>query len=85
MPIRAAKTRTPTAAGWNWLTSVSDLAAFDLREDAVCWCNKRGYRDYFKGEKKRKLKDATFQGSANGPCLPKQYKVKKIKEIWGVR
>ena len=21
----------------------------------------------------------------NDPCLPKQYKVKKVKEIWGVR
>ena len=26
-----------------------------------------------------------FQGSMNDQCLPKQYKVKKVKEIWGVR
>ena len=70
---------------WNWLTSIKDLAAFDIREGAVCWCNKRGCREYFKGDKKRKLKDSMFQGSVNDPCLPKQYKVKKIKEIWGVR
>ena len=69
---------------WNWLTSIKDLAAFDIREGAVCWCNKRGCREYFKGDKKRKLKDM-FQGSVNDPCLPKQYKVRKIKEIWGVR
>ena len=24
-----------------------------------------------------------FQGSANDPCLPKQYRVKKVNEIWG--
>ena len=59
---------------WNWLPSrASELAGFDLRKGAVCWCNKRGCRDYFKGEKKRKLKEAMFQGSANDPCLPKQY------------
>ena len=70
---------------WNWLTSIKDLAAFDIREGAVCWCNKRGCREYFKGDKKRKLKDSMFQGSVNDPCLPKQYKVIKIHEIWGVR
>ena len=69
---------------WNWLSSIKDHAALDLREGAVCWCNKRGCREYFKGDKKRKLKDM-FQGSVNDPCLPKQYKVRKIKEIWGVR
>ena len=51
----------------------------------VCRCNKRGCQNYFKREKKRMLKDAMFQGSMNDPCLPKQYKVKKVKEIWGVR
>jgi len=24
-----------------------------------------------------------LQGSANDPCLPKQYRVKKVNEIWG--
>ena len=60
-------------------------AGFDLREGAVCRCNKRGCQDYFSGEKKRKLKEAMLQGSANDQCLPKQYRVKKVKEIWGVR
>ena len=26
-----------------------------------------------------------FQGNTNDPCLPNQYEVKKVKEIWGVR
>ena len=60
-------------------------AGFDLREGAVCRCNKRGCQDYFRGEKKRKLKEAMFQGSANDPCLPKQYRVKKVNDIWGIR
>ena len=46
---------------------------------------KRGCHDYFRGEKKRKLREAMFQGNTNDPCLPKQYKVKKGKEIWDVR
>ena len=39
----------------------------------------------FRGEKKRKLAEVMFQGNTNDPCLPNQYEVKKVKEIWGVR
>ena len=85
VPIRAAKTRKPPAASGHGSRLPLELAGLDLREDAVCRCNKRGCQDYFRGEKKRKLTDAMFQGNTNDPCLPKQYKVKKIKEIWGVR
>ena len=86
VPIRAAKTRKPPAASGHGSRLPLELAGLDLREDAVCrWrCNKRGCQDYFRGEKKRKLTDAMIQGNTNDPCLPKQYKVKKIKEIWGV-
>ena len=49
------------------------------------WPNKRGCQDYFRGEKKRKLREVMFQGNTNDPCLPKQYKVKEIEEIWGLR
>ena len=35
--------------------------------------------------KARKLREAMFQGNTNDPCLPKQYKVKEIEEIWGLR
>ena len=73
---------------WNWLHSVRDLDGLDLREDAVCWCNKRGCRAYIKKtkeEEREKLKEAMFRGSANDPCLPNAYKVKLIREIWGVR
>ena len=76
-----------TASGqWTWLPPATELAGLDLREDAVCRCNKRACQEYFRGEKKRMmLKEAMFQGSMNDPCLPKQYKVKKVKEIWGIR
>ena len=74
---------------WNWLHSVKDLDDLDLREDAVCWCNKRGCRAYIKKvdlEKEReKLKEAMYRGSPSDPCLPNEYKVKLIREIWGVR
>ena len=74
---------------WNWLHSVKDLDDLDLREDAVCWCNKRGCRAYIKKvdlEKEREeLKEAMYRGSPNDPCLPNEYKVKLIREIWGVR
>ena len=73
---------------WNWLRSVKDLDGLDLREDAVCWCNKRGCRAYIKKvelEEREKLKEAMFRGSANDPCLPNEYKVKLIREIWGMR
>ena len=67
------------------LPPATELAGLDLREDAVCRCNKRGCQAYFRGEKKRKLAEVMFQGNTNDPCLPNQYKVKKVKEIWGVR
>tara|TARA_B100000767_G_scaffold196601_1_gene183619 strand:+ start:187 stop:855 length:669 start_codon:yes stop_codon:yes gene_type:complete len=70
---------------WTWLPPATELAGLDLREGAACRCNKRGCQAYFRGEKKRKLAEAMFQGNTNDPCLPKQYKVKKVKEIWGVR
>ena len=37
------------------------------------------------GEEEEALTEAMFQGNTNDLCLPKQYKVKKIKEIWGIR
>ena len=73
---------------WNWLHSVKDLDGLDLRENAVCWCNKRGCRAYIKKakeEEREKLKESMFRGSANDPCLPNAYQVKLIREIWGVR
>ena len=79
--------KNPDTSGgqWNWLPPPTELAGLDLREDAVCRCNKRACQEYFRGEKRRKLKEAMFQGGTNDPCLPKQYKVKKVKEIWGIR
>ena len=79
--------KNPDTSGgqWNWLPPPTELAGFDLREDAVCRCNKRACQEYFRGEKRRKLKEAMFQGGTNDPCLPKQYKVKKVKEIWGIK
>ena len=70
--------KDPDTAGgqWNWLPPATELAGLDLREGAVCRCNKRGCQDYFRGEKKRKLTEAMFQGNTNDLCLPKQYKVK---------
>ena len=86
MPIWAARTRTPPAAsGIGSRLPQNSPASIHLREGAVCLCNKGGCRDYFKGEKKRKLKEAMFQGSANNQCLPKQYRVKKVNEILGIR
>ena len=82
--MRAAKTRKPTAAcGFGSRLPQNSPAL--IYASAVCRCNKRGCQDYFSGEKKRKLKEAMFQGSANDPCLPKQYRVKKVNEIWGIR
>ena len=79
--------KNPDTSGgqWNWLPPATELAGFDVREGAVCRCNKRGCQDYFRGEKKRKLREVMFQGNTNDPCLPKQYKVKEIEEIWGLR
>ena len=79
--------KDPQTSGgqWSWLPPATELAGFDIREGAVRRCKKRGCQDYFKGEKKRKLKEAMFQGSANDPCLPKQYRVKKVNEILGIR
>ena len=75
-----------TASGqWTCLPPATELAGLDLREGAACRCNKRGCQAYFRGEKKRKLAEVMFQGNTNDPCLPNQYKVKKVKEIWGVR
>ena len=75
-----------TASGqWTSLPPATELAGLDLREGAACRCNKRGCQAYFRGEKKRKLAEVMFQGNTNDPCLPNQYKVKKVKEIWGVR
>ena len=72
---------------WSWLPAATELAGLDLREGAACRCNKRGCQKYFKRERerKRKLAEAMFQGNTNDPCLPNQYEVKKVKEIWGVR
>jgi hypothetical protein len=39
----------------------------DLLENAVCWCNKRGCREFVHPEK-RKVREALLQGSANDPC-----------------
>ena len=66
--------KSPDTSGgqWNWLPPPTELAGFDLREDAVCRCNKRACQEYFRGEKRRKLKEAMFQGGTNDPCLPKQ-------------
>ena len=69
---------------WNWLHSVKDLDGLDLRENAVCWCNKRGCRAYIKKakeEEREKLKEAMFRGSANDPCLPNAYQVKLIRDL----
>ena len=47
-------------------------------------CNKRGCQDYFRGEKKRKLREAMFQGNTNDPCLPKQYKVLRNITVFAI-
>jgi len=79
--------KNPDTSGgqWNWLPPATELAGFNVREGAVCRCNKRGCQDSFRGERKRKLREAMFQGNTNDSCLPKQYKVKEIEEIWGIR
>ena len=84
-------TNPESAAGqWTWLPPAAELAQLEceLLDGAVCFCAKVGCREAMgkvpTSRNKRKLKEIMLQGSANDPCLPKQYKVSKVKEIWGV-
>jgi hypothetical protein len=73
---------------WNWLSPEEDLAGLEveLDPDAVCFCQKVDCRAAMgKGPRKRKLKEHMAGLGANDPCVPSQYQVKEIKEIWGVR
>ena len=73
---------------WNWLPPEEDLAGLEveLQPDAVCFCQKVDCRAAMgKGTRKRKLKEHMAGLGANDPCVPSQYQVKEIKEIWGVR
>ena len=56
---------------WNYLPAPEKLLGPDLLEDAICFCNKPGCREYIlKKENKRKLKEAIFDGGVNDRCLP---------------
>ena len=73
---------------WNWLPPEEDLAGLEveLQPDAVCFCQKVDCRAAMgKGTRKRKLKEHMAGLGANDPCVPSQYQVKEITEIWGVR
>ena len=73
---------------WNWLPPEEDLAGLEveLQPDAVCFCQKVDCRAAMgKRSRKRKLKEHMAGLGANDPCVPSQYQVKEIKEIWGVR
>ena len=83
-------TNPETSAGqWTWLPPAEALAQLEceLREGAVCFCAKVGCRAAMRKvptSRMRKLKETMLQGSANDPPA-EQYKVSKVKEIWGVR
>ena len=73
---------------WNWLPPEEDLAGLEveLEPGAVCFCQKVDCRAAMgKVSRKRALKGHMAGVGANDPCGPSQYKVKEIKEIWGVR
>ena len=80
-----------SAGQWTLLPPAEELAQLEceLLDGAVCFCAKVGCREAMgkvpTSRNKRKLKEIMLQGSANDPCLPKQYKVSKVKDIWGVR
>ena len=54
--------KNPDTSGgqWNWLPPPTELAGFDLREDAVCRCNKRACARSTSGERRG--------GSSRRPC-----------------
>ena len=73
---------------WNWLPPEEDLAGLEveLQPGAVCFCQKVDCRAAMgKGTRKRKQKEHMAGLGANDPCVPSQYQVKEINEIWGVR
>ena len=86
--VVGCKDPTSSSGQWNWLPPEEELAALEveLEPDAVCFCQKVDCRAAMgKAPRKRKLKEHMAGAGANDPCVPSQYKVKEIKEIWGVR
>ena len=89
-PCAVVGCRDPTSSSgqWNWLPPEEELAALEVElvPGAVCFCQKVGCREAMgKRSRKRKLKEHMAGVGANDPCVPSQYQVKEIKEIWGVR
>ena len=95
VPIRAATPRATPAASRTFFrpprslsTSISSTRmppVLHLFLQQACW----RLQELHPEEAQEKQAEAghvqCFSGSANAPCLPNQYTVKKIKDIWGVR